>query len=310
MVAYCIEACLVTLFCIALGLSQLRRHRHYRTNSHFDGTSRSPVYRIFDAFRGCVNSFWSAAAVLSLTILIISIRLTSKAVENMEANAASWMSGSAISAYDPELTTLASFFSFYPVIILALMVKNKGRRRWLKRAIILSLYVLLLVQLRLGVKNSEPAVSSSASRLALACNANRVRRLFLKFAEPVFYVLVAVPAGLAVISAAVAVIFKIKDPGMTKEELQPRGSPSAVRLPEWFRRTVKIAISIMCFGMMWASLSLLVFVRRRVINAAGNNDPSQEWGFGQMLALATWIPVFLEWFYILIGKLTSSLNAF
>jgi hypothetical protein len=46
---------------------------------------------------------------------------------------------------------------------------------------------------------------------------------------------------------------------------------------------------------MWASLGLVLFMRGEIIKNVGHNDPALEWSFGQLLALATWIPVSVEW---------------
>lgn len=49
--------------------------------------------------------------------------------------------------------------------------------------------------------------------------------------------------------------------------------------------------------MMWVVLALLHFMRKQIINSAGGEDQMCRWSFGQLLALATWIPSIIEWIY-------------
>jgi hypothetical protein len=51
-------------------------------------------------------------------------------------------------------------------------------------------------------------------------------------------------------------------------------------------------------------------MRGEIIKNVGHNDPALEWSFGQLLALATWIPVSVEWVYILICKFATYILAY
>src|SRR3954470_3482515 len=99
MIAYLVEAALVSLFLAATGLYQLK---YYRSSRKFIANRKAPflsqVARVLDAFRGSTTNFWSATAILSLTMLIVSLRMTARASIYAERAVQAWRAGSAVSA--------------------------------------------------------------------------------------------------------------------------------------------------------------------------------------------------------------------
>ncbi|KAF2643009.1 hypothetical protein P280DRAFT_515450 [Massarina eburnea CBS 473.64] len=53
-------------------------------------------------------------------------------------------------------------------------------------------------------------------------------------------------------------------------------------------------IGAVCFAGMWTVLGLFMYFRYELGKLAGDNDGEHEWSFGQILALATWVPVVVE----------------
>jgi hypothetical protein len=298
MIAYFIEAALVSLFLFAMGLYRLTYHGKSVANQ--EAPPHSPLARVLDAFRGSTTGFWSATAIISLTMLIISLRMTARARIYAERAVLSWRQGSAVSAYDTELATVVSVFSLFPVLILGLLAKNRGRRRWLMRAVHFILYVLVLAQIRLGIKHTS--VASTISSLGRACNPSSVDRLFHKYGSPVFYVLIAIPIGLAVISATAAV-FRLRRGKRAHQQTETKTWCCTLHFSRPYEAFLKLFTCVACFTLMWASLGLLLFMRGEILQNVGHDDPALEWSFGQLLALATWFPVFVEWVYILICKI-------
>jgi hypothetical protein len=301
MIAYIIEAALVSLFLVAMGLQHLKS-RLYQERS---GSKQSVGYisaaaRVLDAFRGSIANFWSSAAVLSLTMLIVSLRITSRARINADRTLLAWRSGSAVSAYDIQLATIVSCFSLFPVLILGLLIKNRGPRRWLVGIIHVILYLLVLVQIRLAISHS--AESTIKSSLGAACNPSTVDRMFRKYGSPVFYVILAVPVSLVVLLAAAAVLFRVCRSGSENQAEQTKAWQLVTNLLRLYGDSLRAFTSVACFVLMWASIGLLLSMRSFIIENVGHNDPALEWTFGQFLALATWIPLGVEWAYILICK--------
>jgi hypothetical protein len=52
---------------------------------------------------------------------------------------------------------------------------------------------------------------------------------------------------------------------------------------------------------MWGFLAAFTVLRGRTIEVAGESDKSNEWDFGQIVAVTTWAAVILRSFYTL-GK--------
>ncbi|GIC86281.1 uncharacterized protein Aud_002649 [Aspergillus udagawae] len=306
MIAYFVEAALVSLFLVAVGLHHLKS-RLYQERSVPKQTVGyiSAAARVLDAFRGSIGNFWSSAAVLSLTMLIVSLRMTAQARIYAERAVQAWRSGSAVSAYDTQLATIVSCFSLFPVLILGLLVKNRGRRRWLVGIVHIILYVLVLVQIRLGIYHTS--VASTMSSLGAACNPSTVDRIFRKYGSPVFYVLNAVPVSLVVLLAA-AVLFRVYRGEPENQAERTKYWHPAANLLRLYEDSLRAVTSAACFVLMWASLGLLLSMRSLIIGNVGHNDPALEWTFGQFLALATWIPVGVEWVYILIFGLQRGLE--
>ncbi|GFF37101.1 hypothetical protein IFM58399_04780 [Aspergillus lentulus] len=272
MIAYIIEAALVSLFLVAMGLHHLKsRLCQERSVSKQTVGYISAAARALDAFRGSIANFWSSAAVLSLTMLIVSLRITSQARVNAERALQAWRSGSAVSAYDTQLATIVSCFSLFPVLILGLLIKNRGRRRWLVGIVHISL-------------------------------------MFRKYGSPVFYVLLAVPVSLVVLLTAAAVLFRVCRSESENQAERTKAWRLVANSLRLYGDSLRAFASIACFVLMWASIGLLLSMRGLIIENVGHNDPALEWTFGQFLALATWIPLGVEWAYILIFGLQRGLE--
>jgi hypothetical protein len=286
MIAYFIEAALVSLCLIGIGLHRVKSHlfRERSVANRRVGYTSAAV-RVLDAFRCSITNFWGSAAIMSLAILIVSLLMTARARIYADRTVQAWRSGSAVSAYDTQLATVVSCFSFFLVLVLGILVKNRTRRRWLVGFVHIILYVLVLAQIRLGIYHTS--VASTMSSLGAACNPSTVDKKFRKYGSPVFYVLIAVPVGLAGVSAAAAVLFRIHQGESTDQRARPKDWHLAVYLPRRYERSLRVFSCVACFALMWASLGLLLSMRSLIIENVGHNDPALEWSFGQLLALAT-----------------------
>ncbi|KAG7113874.1 hypothetical protein HYQ44_008576 [Verticillium longisporum] len=63
-----------------------------------------------------------------------------------------------------------------------------------------------------------------------------------------------------------------------------------------FRIPWRLAYALYFFVFMWASLGSLFKLKSEIskLNDGGEAKSEERWGFGQILALATWLPVFEE----------------
>jgi hypothetical protein len=63
----------------------------------------------------------------------------------------------------------------------------------------------------------------------------------------------------------------------------------------------RLAIAILSWMAMWVFVGIFTLVRGRIMRVAGDSDKSNEWSFGQIVALATWAPVIINLVWALIG---------
>lgn len=68
---------------------------------------------------------------------------------------------------------------------------------------------------------------------------------------------------------------------------------------------MELASAIPATGLMWANLGTFIGYRHTFLQRSGGTNEESTWTFGQVLTLATWIPVFIEFGYILTCKLTE-----
>ena len=72
---------------------------------------------------------------------------------------------------------------------------------------------------------------------------------------------------------------------------------------DWVRRVREFwELGIAWFNLLvaWALLAYFSILREEIIETAGAADNANQWGFGQVLTLATWAPVTVEWLYVFI----------
>lgn len=64
------------------------------------------------------------------------------------------------------------------------------------------------------------------------------------------------------------------------------------------RELWELGVAWVMLLLAWALLAYFSMLREEIIETAGAADEANEWGFGQVLTLGTWVPVVLEWLYI------------
>ncbi|KAF2681215.1 hypothetical protein K458DRAFT_273430, partial [Lentithecium fluviatile CBS 122367] len=60
--------------------------------------------------------------------------------------------------------------------------------------------------------------------------------------------------------------------------------------------------------LMWAFLLYLIVMRKKINKGTGRTNQDHEWTFGQVLALATWAPVLIEFTFICLRGRKAALN--
>jgi hypothetical protein len=59
---------------------------------------------------------------------------------------------------------------------------------------------------------------------------------------------------------------------------------------------------------MWTSIGIFIQMQRELARTFGEDNKDTEWSFGQVLALATWTPVVVEFTYIWWERPVEALN--
>ena len=63
----------------------------------------------------------------------------------------------------------------------------------------------------------------------------------------------------------------------------------------------RFLIAFLSWAAMWVFVGLVTLLRSRITAVAGDSDKPNEWSFGQIVALATWAPVIINFTWALIG---------
>jgi hypothetical protein len=67
-------------------------------------------------------------------------------------------------------------------------------------------------------------------------------------------------------------------------------------------RRGRVTVAVAACMYMWSFLGVFTGLRARSIEVAGASDKSNEWSFGQIVAVATWAPVIFNFIYALFGR--------
>ncbi|KAK4111074.1 hypothetical protein N656DRAFT_799374 [Canariomyces notabilis] len=169
-----------------------------------------------------------------------------------------------VTTYEIVTAMLVTIFSVCPATLLYAIGGNSKGPKPILRPILLVIWILMLAVVNLG-RTTDP------SRQALA--ANTIGHPFEVYCQVI---------GSAPLEAAR--IFAVAAAEGGKEE---------------DGRAWRVIVSVLACLVMWFFLGLFAAMRATIIDVAGDSDKSNEWSFGQIVALASWAPVVLNFFYLL-----------
>lgn len=284
----------------------------------------SLTQRTIDSFRGSLSGFLSSAMLISIAVICASLYLNRIGLEanftnvishNVDADGASTnlqfpFHGS--KTYDMILSFLASTFSVFPVLLLYAM---KGSSRgssgsgdpkteqgtesehesgskhnlWIRRSAIVVIWILYTVQVFLSSRGNpdyntrhDPDQEANID----PCNHRGGTEYWLAMHVAEVIVIVA-PLLWIIVTVFLVTGF---------------GSRAVVN-NRWIRRwrTIwRLGVAWVNLVIMWAVFFYFAQLRVAIIETAGGTDEQNDWAFGQVLALATWVPVVAEFLYIFI----------
>jgi len=333
-VSYYIEATLATLYLMAFTVWQISKWRKAR-EAKYKGSAGAPLLtnppapepaanarkgkrlplsrRINDSFRGSLGSFLTASMLISIVMLAAGVYISAFGRDSLRRsssnpNQALPYLSSAI--YDMVLSLLAGVFSMFPVLLLyALMGRHGGDARknkdvkggapdihrvWLRRCVLGTIWCLgaALVYLapRGDIDYTERHDKDAEWNTDFCDQRGGVN--YWRGMKAAQFLVVGAPLTYLVLTTFVVTGFWI--PGIVDR-------PWVVK----WRSVWRLGIAWLNMMAMWGLLAYFTVLRHRIITTAGGLDNEDKWSFGQILALATWVPVVAEFVYIFICELTS-----
>lgn len=85
--------------------------------------------------------------------------------------------------------------------------------------------------------------------------------------------------------------------GLGGSRWRPAIEAKAGRLWKWWelaRLWLRLGNGFFCLAVMWTFLGIFTVYRADIATKAAGTDDDSEWSFGQVLALVTWIPIFVD----------------
>jgi hypothetical protein len=228
--------------------------------------------RVINAFLKALSGLLQGVYLFCVVIMFAS--LNSIIVARNEPNA--------VTSYEAIIATLVSVFTICPVI---LMYKASETAKPLQLGIIIVLWIVMLAIVNLGRDRNLNETAMEAETFGhpfevycpvLGNGYHEAIRIIVDGASAIGFVVLLILG-----------FYKYKYNG------SEAGSPPK------FVMILSFGIRIFIWIAMWAFLAAFTILRTRTIEVAGESDKSNEWDFGQIVAVTTWAAVVLQFFYTL-----------
>jgi hypothetical protein len=269
--------------------------------------------RINDSFRGSLDSFLTATMLMSVVLLGAAIYISGERVhQNSPDNTQEQLPYLSSAIYDTVLSLLASVFSVFPVMLLYALMgrhgvrqKKKGHagrspdvhRVWLRRCVLGLIWAMAATQVYLAPRGDLSyweRHDPDADQYTDFCD-QRGGTAYWNGLKAGQFLVVGAPLLWLFLTTFLITGFGI--PG-----IQDR--PWVVK----WRSVWRLGIAWLNMLLMWGILGYFTRLRHKIIHTAGGLDNEDTWSFGQILALATWVPVLAEFVYIFIWGIEESLG--
>jgi hypothetical protein len=309
--SYIVEATLITIY---LAFHLLRR----RPGPMKKWFPYEIPDRIVNAFRGSTYELFGAAVILNIGFQIFIFRQTIENLNELEFLIEVNFQG-VRDVYEDALLRLVSAFVFFPVLALVPMLRRKGRRRTMILGVMGLLWILFAIPLIAGVILGENFFGWFPNDKNQSGNLNQFivalkrgwffdtycsdglamgRGLYQIIMVCVFFYLI-LPIVWAIAAAtplATGLLVHLKWPWL-------RIALGRIeKVAEVVKRNVRPTVCIVGLIGMWSTLATLAIVRYYVVYGAtwgdGDIPDDDEWDFTQVIAVATFAPVVVEFIYI------------
>jgi len=300
------EASLATVYLIAFTIWNIRRYFEKKKARQAMQSGRPHINRTFtglgnvggrvlDAFRGSLDPLLGATVLMAIVMFVAAIYTAAMGAKKREVpvNLQAIPTGSAL--YDVSLSFLAGTFSAFPVLLLYALTKQPDRRseashrKWLRRVGLVIVWGLGVAETFLAPRGEidyEVRHEADKAENHIDCDERGGASYWagLKAAQ---FLVCAIPGLWIVLTVFLVTGF---------------GSKAVVKNPfvRRFRAVWRLVVAWVNLIIMWLVLLYFTRLRTDIITRADGLDNTDEWGFGQILAVSTWVPAILEFLYILI----------
>ncbi|KUI63423.1 hypothetical protein VM1G_10263 [Cytospora mali] len=322
-VAYYVEAILATIYLSAFTFWYIHRQRkankkkrysldEYQVPPDLTSTKGGGLRlgrRVMEAFRGSLNVFLNASMVFSLVMLCAALYISAtRASEGKK-----WVntiqpipSGSAF--YDLVLSLLASTFSVFPVTMLYAIQRRRDERGqlrtrnhevWIHRVVLVLIWILAISEVYLsprGEYDYSYRHSRDVEDQMFVDNCDQRGGIPYWQGMTAAQVLV-VGAPLVWLAFTLFILTGFRIPGLVDKPWVSR-----------CRGAWRLVVAWVNMLLMWGLLGFFTALRHRINATAGHIDQEDEWNFGQIMALASWAPVVVEFGYIAIWGIKEGLE--
>ncbi|KAF9873722.1 hypothetical protein CkaCkLH20_08832 [Colletotrichum karsti] len=292
-VSYFLEALLGTMYLVVFTIHQtIRRfNKNKYKKPRKPNASQSVSGRILDSFRGSLDMFLSGAMLIAVAMLGAALYAAIDGKEERDKVNPDLPSGEAV--YETALSLIASNFSVFPVMLLYALVKHDGHRKWLHRSVLFIMWGLSASVVYIAPRAEIDWAQRKSGVENFDCDQRGSQ--YWHVVKAVQFLVIGLPLLWLVITVFITTGFKI--PGMVDR-------PWVKAL----RGIWRLLIAWINLFIMWGILAYFTIFRQKIIDAAGGLDKNDRWTFGQVFALAAWVPVIAELFYILAFGLEDSLS--
>ena len=285
---YIIQASLVTFYAIVL---LLNRNESFATKigrtdklSHFVAAIAHSAKLFLNA------SILFAMAMLLAACFVFVTRLQHR--------------GTALAFLNQKWTFLLSVYTTIPAFLLDICISDSLRRRRGRVALWTALWALSLLVLGLWLAITlDPRNYESPQRRAhysLFEDSDQQLTwdyycLGLDVRSNAYWMLYSFTAALGVLGLLhVALNWRI----FPCRSRKCASSMSAIQAREKILQSVRVLIAVGYVSLMWWCLARFMLLRWAIKKSAGDSSQDYEWSFGQVLGLASWVPVLVELAYV------------
>ena len=274
----------MTLYCFIFAMIHFNQSR--------DGTSMQYgtwISRIVKATRGSTYDLFTGAMLLNLAIQIGVFQEIGRTKIGMDTI-----------AFAQASTALVLAFSFFPLMVLYPLVSVFGnRRRVLKLGLIAMLWAMWSVSaVVFGLVNFSSVMFEDPLNygyIKLECD-RKVSPGHANLITAFVCTALLIPPFCAVMTGFYFILDGLQLTWLLEGPRVQKLKAKAITLAPYLLALVGL------IG-MWAVLALLICVRYWAKpNGGGDDDQRPEWTTGQILAVTTWMPVVVEFLYILCCK--------